>query len=180
MEETYLEHIVRRAPDAKSSVYKIAIVIICAILMYFVIILCQAIQGLLFLMPLMVAAVGWAGHKFYQNFNAEFEYILTDGELDIDKIAAKRRRKRLLNIKPGNFGLVAPYDEPNRRDFESGSYDMTLDVRSSPKAEGVWFIICTVKERGHVRVLFEPTDAMVDHLYRHMPSKVKRPAGYGR
>ena len=175
MEVTYLEHIVRRAPDTKTSIIKVSIIVLCAILMYYIIILCQAFDGLLILMPLFIAAVGWVGHRFYQNFNSEFEYILTDGELDIDKIAAKRRRKRLLNIKTGNYELVAPYDEAHRREFETGNFDLTLDVRSSPRAENVWFVICTVKDRGRVRMLFEPTDDMIAHLRRHIPQKMSRP-----
>ena len=175
MEVSYIEHIVRRAPDGKSTLIRLLIIISAVILMYFVIIFCQMFEALLFIMPLLLMAVGWIAYRFYQNFNCEFEYILTDGELDIDKIAARRRRKRLLNIKTGNYGLVAPYDDANRRDYESGNFDMTLDVRSSPSAEGVWFIIATVKDKGHVRVLFEPTEAMIDHLYRHMPQKVRRP-----
>ena len=178
MEVSYLEHIVRRAPDTKTSVIKVAIIILSAILMYYVIILCQTFDGLLFLMPLFIAAVGWVGHRFYQNFNSEFEYILTDGELDIDKIAAKRRRKRLLNVKTGNYELVAPYNDSNKRDFDAGNFDLTLDVRSSPKAENVWFVICTVKDKGRVRVLFEPTDAMIAHLRRHIPQKVSRLDSY--
>lgn len=42
----------------------------------------------------------YGGYILITNMSVEYEYIVTNGEMDIDKIIAKRRRKRLITVKP--------------------------------------------------------------------------------
>ena len=62
-------------------------------------------------MPALVALIAWVGYRAYLMFNVEYEYIVTNGELDIDRIIARRGRKRMINIKTNAYELIAPYDD---------------------------------------------------------------------
>lgn len=43
------------------------------------------------------------------NFNIEYEYILTNNDLDIDKVIGKRKRKRMISLDVSTAEAFAPY-----------------------------------------------------------------------
>ena len=47
---------------------------------------------------LIVAAIFYGAYRLYMFFFIEYEYIITNGSMDIDKIIAKNSRKRLLSF----------------------------------------------------------------------------------
>ena len=49
------------------------------------------------------AALIAGGFWFSKNTEVEYEYSVTNGELDIDKIIAKRKRKPLLSVNASDF-----------------------------------------------------------------------------
>ena len=59
----------------------------------------------------------YGGYHLISNFYVEYEYQLTNGELDIDKIIGKRKRERLLSTKISDFEaygkLAEASDEPD-------------------------------------------------------------------
>ena len=168
MLDMYAEYIVKRRSDVKSSIIKALIVLGSAILMYIALILTQKV---IFFMPASVALIGWAGYHAFIQFNVEYEYIVTNGELDIDRIVARRGRRRIINVKTNYYELIAPYDDEHRQAFESGEFKKTIDVRSGPKADA-WFVIANHKDQGRVRILFEPTPKMLKIFSAYLPRQM--------
>jgi len=171
MSDMYAEYIVKKNANLRSSLIKMGILLICAVLMYFAVMLIQA-YGLIFLMPASIALIGWLGYRAYLMFSVEYEYIVTNGELDIDRIIARRGRKRMVNIKTNGYELIAPYDEEHCAAYEQGEFAKTVDARSGPDAEGVWFIIADVRGTGRVRVLLEPTPKMLRIFSEYLPRQM--------
>lgn len=178
MMDMYAEYIVKRKSDLKTSVMKMFIILASAILMYVAIGLTQA-YNLIIIMPASVVLIAWIGYRAYLMFNVEYEYIVTNGELDIDRIIARRGRKRMINVKTNAYELIAPYDSEHRAAYEQGNFAKTIDARSSVNAENVWFIIADVRDTGRVRILFEPTPKMLkifsDYLPRQMAVRYQPP-----
>lgn len=179
MMDMYAEYIVKRKSDIKTTAIKMLIIFASAVLMYVAIGLTQA-YGLIIIMPASVALIAWAGYRAYLMFNVEYEYIVTNGELDIDRIIARRGRKRMINVKTTAYELIAPYDDAHRAAYENGNFVKTVDARSSVNAEeGVWFIIADIRDTGRVRILFEPTPKMLkifsDYLPRQMAVRYELP-----
>ncbi len=170
MLDMYAEYIVKRRTDVKTSLLKILIILASAILMYFAIILVQAFQ-LIFIMPACVALIAWVGYRAYLMLSVEYEYIVTNGELDIDRIIARRGRKRMINIKTNAYELIAPYDDEHRAAYEQGEFAKTIDARSCQDAES-WFVIADVRDVGRVRVLFEPTPKMLTIFSDYLPRQM--------
>lgn len=168
MLDMYAEYIVKRKTDVKTSLIKALIVLGSAILMYIAMILTQKA---IFFMPASVALVAWGGYHAFIQFNVEYEYILTNGELDIDRIVARRGRRRIISVKTNYYELIAPYDDEHRSAYESGEFKKTIDVRSGPKADG-WFIIANHKDQGRVRILFEPTPKMLKIFSAYLPRQM--------
>lgn len=89
----------------------------------------------------------------------EFEYCVTNGDMDIDSIVAKRKRKRIVSVRGGKIESL----EPLSGSIPSG-FDRTVMAASSPTAAGCWRFTYHSKKNGHTQVIFEPNDAVLDEL----------------
>ncbi len=176
MLDMYAEYIVKKKTDFKTSLIKAGIVLASVVLMYIALLLTQQV---VIIMPASVALVAWAGYHVYIQFNVEYEYIVTNGELDIDRIVARRGRRRIINVKTNAYELIAPYDDAHRAAYEQGEFKKTIDARSGPNAEG-WFVIANHRDQGRIRILFEPTPKMLkifsEYLPRQMAVRYEPPA----
>lgn len=166
MEQLFMEKIVKRKRSGLDLALNAGI-IVSAVVLSLAAILFVPSFGLF-----LAAGLGYGAWFLLGQRNIEFEYALTNGELDIDKIVARRRRKRVFSAHGKEFELVAPqksvYWSKDLRELKK-----VLDTTSGPEAEGVWFIVTPLGgERGVV--LFQPTPAMIDALWHINPRKVMR------
>ena len=56
------------------------------------------------------AALGYWTYFSAQSMQVEYEYTFTNGELDIDKIIAKSRRKAMLSVDVSKFTAFGKYN----------------------------------------------------------------------
>lgn len=57
----------------------------------------------------LAAAALYGGYYLTTKLDVEYEYIFTNGEIDVDKITAQRSRKRLITFRCGSatdFGIA--------------------------------------------------------------------------
>ena len=114
---------------------------------------------------------------FISSLNHEYEYIVTNGTLDIDRIIAKRRRKRVFTADARNFELCAPVNSDEYKDFMRQNEDnrdiKKLDASTRTEASEVWFIVATSQhDNERYIVLFEPDKQIMDNLYRFNPRNI--------
>lgn len=102
----------------------------------------------------------------------EFEYALTNGELDIDKIISQRRRKRIFSQNCKEFEVVARVDSAQFTP-QVKSMENVIDASSSRAAKDLWFIQTRYNGKGTI-IYAELTDAMVESMYTFIPRKVFR------
>ncbi|MBE6798682.1 MAG: hypothetical protein E7525_02755 [Ruminococcaceae bacterium] len=65
---------------------------------------------LAFLLLLLAAAVMFIAYYLTCQLNIEYEYALTNDEIDIDRITNKSKRQRMANFKIRDIEDIAPYD----------------------------------------------------------------------
>ena len=56
---------------------------------------------------LLVAGMWWGAVKLINLRSVEFEYILTNSELDVDKVIAKKGRKRVVSVDFKDIEIMA-------------------------------------------------------------------------
>ena len=54
----------------------------------------------------------------YLEFDAEYEYFFVNGELDVDKIIHKSRRRRICTIKLEEIEVLAPFGTGELRQYQ--------------------------------------------------------------
>ncbi|MGN1132823.1 MAG: DUF6106 family protein [Oscillospiraceae bacterium] len=162
--EIFKEQLIRKYPDSKDQIKKVLIVVAAVIL-----------AALLFFFswgsPFAIFGIVLAGLVLYgayfllTNLMVEYEYILTNGELDIDKIMGQRTRKRLatLNIaKAEEFGEAG--DNLTVRENETF---IKADA-NNPQMKN-YYVRVNHKTLGNTILLFTPSEEMLEEVKKALP-----------
>lgn len=107
--DTYSEQLVTRASTGADKAKKILIsvgsILIATLLMWLSIVFAA------YTLILLVFGVLGLGVYLVSNMDVEYEYIITNDEMDIDKIIGRRKRKRLITIDLRSAEDFAPLPE---------------------------------------------------------------------
>lgn len=169
--DIFIEHFVKRKKDLRDWLLKIEIIIMVvpAIAIAFVLLL-EVLPGFVWqLFPFTVAGIIYGAYRAVSSLNVEFEYTLTNRELDIDKITAKKRRKRLLSVDCREMLWARPYGERRRAGALSG-FKKTLDARGGAGAPA--YIAAFKSGEEKVALVFEPPGEMLKAISAMAPGKV--------
>ncbi len=109
----------------------------------------------------------YGGYTLIKSRSIEYEYIVTNGDLDIDKIIAQRKRKRIFSGNCKSFEIVAKVKSDHYNDSVR-NMQTRIDARSSPDSEGAYFIITSYKGQRTL-ILFEPDERMLKSFKMFIP-----------
>ena len=172
-QDVFIEKIVARKMGPRQAAL-IALLVLVSLLLIFAALLFFPYLGA-FTLP-VIAGVCWLAYYVMLFFRVEHEYILTNGELDIDRIIARRRRKRLFSVDISSFEMFAPVNEANQKDLAHFSRTLKItDCGSAPSAPDRFFAVFTPKKGGKGRTLliFEPDERMVADICKRLPGNRK-------
>ncbi len=164
--DIFLEKIVRRKRTVQDGIF-IAGIILSSLLLIMIL---GSIKILSSLIMIIVVGIGYFAYVFIRGRNIEYEYIVTNGDLDIDMIIAQRKRKRIFTGSCKDFDIVAK--------MTSGQYDHNMQnikkriqAVTAMDSQDVYFI-STVKDGEKVIVFFEPHAKMIESFKKYIPRKV--------
>lgn len=123
--------------------------------------------GLAVLAGLIVVAEFYGFSKMV----SEFEIVYCDGQFDFDKISGAFGRKTLFTVDMEQVEVIAPYGHE-----VLGSYkDVPVKKKMIPGKEKDSYVIVAAGPDGNLRkILFPPTEKMLECIHRKAPSKLKR------
>ena len=154
---------------------KVKAIIVGAILLDIIIVAAVTFFALMFLSPaftfLIVVAVVYCSYKIISSLSVEFEYIFTNGDLDIDKILGREDRKRRYSVKCSEMEFFEPYTNPEK--YEHMKFDRIAFPCSSPKAKGLYCFAFRDRTYGRCLVVIDMTDEL------RQASEDARPKQYG-
>ncbi|MDE5771035.1 MAG: hypothetical protein K2I06_05310 [Ruminococcus sp.] len=117
---------------------------------------------------LLAVGAGYGTFFIVQSSHVEYEYAFTNGELDIDKIIAKRKRKSLLSIEVNKFTDFGKY----RDDIEETS-EMTVVISSDNIASHEYYADFQHENYGLTRLVFSPDSRMLDNIKRFLSGSLR-------
>ena len=120
---------------------------------------------------ILVAGVIYLAYFLITKRNIEYEYAVTNGDLDIDAIVNQRKRKRVFSANCKDFELVVKV-KSDKYSREIKECKNVKDFASHAEHADVWFIY--MSQGAPTVILFEPTSQMIDHFYTFSPRKVFR------
>ena len=107
--DTFFEQIIKINKTGKSLAGVLGIWFL-ALVLSFAVFLFSGYLGAFFV--LIIAGIIYGAFKLSSLFNIEYEYIITNGSMDVDKIVNKSSRKRVLSFELPNVTRLEKYN-PN-------------------------------------------------------------------
>ena len=159
--DSFCEQIVQKKKGAKEWLIITAVVLGSLILIF----------GALLINLLVVAllAVGYGAWWLITTQNVEYEYCVTNGDIDVDQITARRKRRRLVSVSGRKIESLLPFDPA----LPMGKYQRTVMVAPSLQEEGLWCFTYHSKKNGHTFVVFQPDQRVLRELYAGLPKLVQ-------
>lgn len=117
---------------------------------------------------LLAVAAGYGTFTVVQSSYVEYEYAFTNGELDIDKIIAKKKRKSLISIEVNKFKAFGRYSE----DIDEPD-NMTVVISSDNIASHEYYADFQHEDYGLTRLVFAPDERMLDNIKKFLPANVR-------
>ncbi|MDR2531769.1 MAG: hypothetical protein LBC82_02895 [Oscillospiraceae bacterium] len=110
----------------------------------------------------------WLTWFFIQGTFIEYEYIVTNNEMDIDKIMARKKRKRLITIridKAEDWGVYAAGKDTDAQ--------VTVQAHDCGYTN-LWYIVTRHEKFGKTVVYFSPGRAVLEVMNKHVPYALRK------
>jgi hypothetical protein len=157
--DVFIEELVRRERFASEFVVRTLIIAATVVLI---------LAGFIFLRPFspilttLFVIAAWLSSRYTV---VEYEYSFVNGELDVDKILGKRRRKHILSVNCKTAKAFASEKEATV-DFQNGK------VIDAARVKGLgtnWILTTAAFDNGPEYLLFSPSERLVEAIKQCMP-----------
>ncbi len=165
--DIFVEYLVKKKTTAVTVLLKIAIVIVSLALIAFLFLLSFSLGSLSIIAIAAAVGAGYGGWYLLTSFNVEYEYSFTNGEIDIDKITAQRKRKRLITVVCREVEAIGKYNPAAHAHAE---YKTKIFACADPQdTENTWYVIYKSVNFGRTLVVFNPPEKMLTAMKPFLP-----------
>jgi len=155
MGDVFKEQIVKRRTTFKDTAIRISLVL-SVILIFVATVLVLFLQGI----GIIITAAATFGAMYLMSFlSVEYEYVYTNGELDIDAIYNKSRRKRLFSAVVKDFEIMAHIDDKNHEHTLTTAQEVKDFSSGLPGPDT--YVFLTIINGKKTKVIIEPNEKML-------------------
>ena len=173
--DVFLEQIVARKSTGLDTLKKVGIIVAALILIFLFTFIIPGFRmaggilgtiGQVFTTLGLLLAVGVIYGTWYliTGMSVEYEYILTNGEIDVDKIIARRKRKRLITLDTRNFSEFGLYKSAPR----VGQNVTVIMACSSPEDPNTYYALCDHAKFGQCMLVFNPNEKILQNAKQYI------------
>ena len=164
MNDGYEEILVKKQPTAKDTLLKAGVIALAVI---------PILAGVLFAIPFAIPiglVLGLVGYYFLlPMLDVEYEYLYVGGDIDVDKILSKRKRKKAGSFSKDNLEIMAPTGSDQLASYlKSGKLRDYTSGRADAKS---WTLVYGTENSADI-VLLELPDEIAQDMRRYAPRKV--------
>jgi hypothetical protein len=164
--DIFIEKLVKKQKTSKDMLKALGLILLSLVVVFFIIPLIPFVKGFLIF---FIVAIPFFAYYVIKSQNIEYEYAYTNGELDVDRIVAESRRKRLLSVDCKDFEIVARVSSDKYSD-EYRKIPNKVEAVSSMRSPDVYFAV--FENSGKRTILyFEPNDKMIEAMWKYIPRK---------
>ncbi len=170
--DTYLEFLIKQKYTFGKIVLLIFLYSVATILSLGVFIIAIVNPAVMQLSGFIVALIFFGVWFVNKRLSVEYEYIVTNDELDVDRIVAKRSRKRLVTVSVKNFDDFGVAEDniifKKKRDFK-----VVLDASIGKGSINRYYATFYNKHGDRMLLIFNPTSKMIDSFKIYNPKVIK-------
>jgi hypothetical protein len=153
MGDVFKEQIIKRQPAMRERILRVLIIVLAAVIVFLAMTLISAFG------PIISFGVVFGAWYLLTFFNIEYEYVFTSGELDIDVIYNKSRRKRLFSGNVNQFELMCHIEDNMRNGGFTGA-ESSLDYSAGPVSKNTYAFL-TLHKGKRTKIIFEPNEKIL-------------------
>lgn len=163
MNDSYSELLIKKEQTAKEKIIKFLLIGLIAV---------TAVMGFVIVFAWIATLVlGIAAYFILPNLDLEYEYVYVNGELDVDKIMSKSKRKRLKSFDLAKLELMAPVNS-HRMDYQNHNTNLKVLYYSSGNKNHKVYAMIIPDEKEVNKVLIEPDRELLENIKKSCPRKV--------
>ncbi len=155
-----MEQIIFRKKTKSQVALAVVIMALCSILTVMLFMFLGAL-ALMLVVPL-IYGMWW----LLSGMNIEYEYCITNGDIDIDRIVARRKRERVVSVSLKKLESAGRY-EPEK--WQGRQVDRLVFAACSEKEEGLYCFSYRSKKRGYTLVVFQPNERVMEAFTQALP-----------
>lgn len=169
--DTFVEQLVKLKFSKKTLTLKISVWVVCILMALGLIALSVFNGALAFLFMILAAACIFVAYFLTSQLNVEFEYIFTNGEIDIDRIINRSKRQRLATFKCSDIEQIELYDAkkhvPDKANNKNVYFSCSVDK------DAYAFRIKHPKNKYYTLVI-APNDEFKEAMRKFLPYQMKK------
>lgn len=173
MGDVFIEQIVKKQNEMKDILRNSAIItggiLLAAVVFLFLLTSFPYKEYVGTIVFLIFAGILYYTWYIVSGLNLEYEYIFTNGELDIDKISNKRKRKRLTTVRMSRVDKMDVYDA---KKADPKKYDHVYTAAISSRAEGNWYMEYSNRDGEKCCLIFTPNEKVLDAIKKFYRPRV--------
>lgn len=162
--DVFVEQLVRRERPGGEALFKMGVLVAGVLLVGVAFLLAKSF------FPVCFAVIIILEFFAFVYTVKEFEYSFINGDVDIDLIQGKRKRKTVFSCSCKEIAAMAPCDGADG--VLSGEYTRTLDASASKKAEGRWYLITERQDGTRELLIFNPNERMLEAFKGYLGRKM--------
>ena len=119
----------------------------------------------------LVFLLGYFAVKLTKKFSIEYEYIITNGTFDVDKIIAKSSRKRMMSFEISNVEALEKYNKNSvpTRQFKEQVFACNPD-------DDAYYMIVSEEGKGSSLLVFAPDERIRGAVKKFLPKYIANSA----
>jgi hypothetical protein len=164
--DAFIEKLVVRQKDFKDKLIILGMIV--AVLVLIPILL--SIPSISSIVIIIIAGLVYITYRVIASKNIEFEYIVVNDDIDIDKIISKKKRSRIFSASCKDFEILAKLNG-SHYDDNFKNIRNRIEAVSSMNSNDVYFAVLNYRGEKTI-VFFEPDDRMLNVFKTYIPRKV--------
>lgn len=164
--DIFVEKLVARKKGLRESILSAIIITISV----FIATTATLILGPRGIVVLLIIGLIFGNWYIISAFNVEYEYSVTNGEIDIDKIVNKRKRKKMYTADCKDIEIMAKLTS-KRYNESIATVPKKIVAVSSMKSPDVYFAMLNIQGKRAL-IYFEPNEKMIKTIKSIVPGKV--------
>lgn len=121
---------------------------------------------------LLIAGVIFGAFKLSTLLNIEYEYIITNGTMDVDKIINKSSRKRMLSFELSTVSRLEKYNPAMLNNINAKAVVIACDI-DDPNA---YFLVAEKEGKGASYLVFSPDERIKEAASKFIPKFIANSA----
>lgn len=164
MSDLYYEHLVKKERTTKDTLLKFGMIFFTVLF-----VVAGLFISFIFLVPALVLII--ADYFVLPKTDLEYEYLFVNGEIDVDMVMSKTKRKRVKSFNIKDADMVAPL-KSHRLDYHNNNQKIKVLDYSSGNPEHLRFAVITRDGTEAAKIIIEPDEMMARKMKDCAPSKV--------